>query len=111
MIPCIIHPMIATKHKQSGLEMVVGLDGFENLLDNAVHLCLLGSHVRTGTSSVMTADSAVSTHVPSRPRLVSYVIKSKVVQDHTVPVSLAELRRDVPCHIVIHFREILVDQS
>lgn len=37
------------------------------------------------------------------------VIKSKIVQDHAIPIILLQLPRYMPRHIVIHFSKILMD--
>lgn len=46
--------------------------------------------------------------LPCWPRLVTYVVKPKKVQDHAIPVALLKFPRYMSCHIVIHFSKILV---
>lgn len=37
------------------------------------------------------------------------VVKSEIVQDHAIPIILFELPGYMPCHVIIHISEILVD--
>ena len=45
--------------------------------------------------------------VPSWTRFMSYMIEAKIMQDHTVPITLLELPRDVSCNIIVDFRKVL----
>ena len=45
MVTSFVHAMVAAKNEEGRLEMDLGLNGFVNLPDNAVHLALFRDHV------------------------------------------------------------------
>lgn len=45
--------------------------------------------------------------LPCWPRLVTYVVKPKKVQDQAIPVASLKLLRYMSCHVIIHFSKIL----
>ena len=46
--------------------------------------------------------------MPPWPRLVSNVIKSKIVKYHGVPIIILQFFRDMSGNIIVHFCEILI---
>lgn len=47
MVASVVHAVIAAQDEKGGLQMVFDLDSFVDLLDYAVHFCLLRNHVGT----------------------------------------------------------------
>lgn len=45
--------------------------------------------------------------LPFRASLVSNMIQAEIVQDHGIPITVQQLLRNVPRHVVIHFRKVL----
>lgn len=44
---------------------------------------------------------------PSRPSLVSDMIKAQIMENHGIPVGVLELSGNVPGDIVVHFGKVL----
>ena len=76
-----------------------------------IHLCLFRSHVRAVVRQERGQGVGNETKLPPRTRLVSNVIQAEIVNDHSSPVILFELPRDVSCNIVIHFSKVLCRAS
>ena len=47
MVASVVHAVIAAQDEKSGLQMFFDLDSLVDLLDYAVHFCLLRDHVGT----------------------------------------------------------------
>lgn len=90
--------------------MRLGLNGLVYLLDYFVHFDLLGCHVRAN-AEVSTSGRNNCEDLPQGAGLVANVVKAKVMHDHGVPITVAQLIRDMPSHIVVHFGEILAGQK
>ena len=90
MVSTVIHAVVSAEDKESITEMIHRRHSFVNLLDNTVHLLLLGHHVRT-----------------QRASLVSNVIEPKIMHDHGIPVVNTQFMRYMASNIIVHFSEVL----
>lgn len=39
---------------------------------------------------------------------MTYVVQAEKVQDHGVPVVILQLVRNMPCHVIVHLRKVLI---
>ena len=91
MVSDLVHAVIATDHEKGRSQMWLGFNCSVDLLHHAVHLCLLRDHVGTVGAG-----------------LVANVIKTKIMENHGVPVVIFQLIRHMARDIVVDFKKILI---